>query len=195
MRTEAGPGRSKHDSRCRSGGGIDAGEPGGGEPPRRLSGSEAPRIARGGWRPKCRRAPQEPLHERRERCERQCAGIGAPGAALIRSMVQRRVTRQRNGAATALKAEARSAMPKASGAVRAGANAPALGGAGARRARREARARMGVAAPPTCARGNGPRRHRPLPGDDDAARDALRPMRCSGGPGCRAAGRGPRGCR
>ena len=29
----------------------------------------------------------------------------------------------------------------------------------------------------------------------DAARDALRPMRCSAGPGCRAAARGPRGCR
>ena len=29
----------------------------------------------------------------------------------------------------------------------------------------------------------------------DAARDALRPMRCSAGPGCRAAARGRRGCR
>ncbi len=30
---------------------------------------------------------------------------------------------------------------------------------------------------------------------NDAARDALRPMRCSAGPGCRAAAHGPRGCR
>ena len=36
---------------------------------------------------------------------------------------------------------------------------------------------------------NGPRRR------SDAARDALRTMRCSDGPGCRAAVRGPRGCR
>ena len=115
---------------------IDVGEPGGGEPPRRLSG--------GHCGAECAR-----------QCRADCAGIGAVRDALMRSMVQRRVTRQRNGAATAPKAEARSAMPEASGAVRAEANAPAIGevpgsksGAGSapsgarRRARREARARM-----------------------------------------------------
>ena len=142
---------------------IDVGEPGGGEPPRRLSGRHCGAHRARRCRAKCRRAPQERLHECRERCERQprivvrgtCAGIGAAADALMRSMVQRRVTRQRNGAATAPKAEARSAMPEASGAVRAEANAPAIGevpgsksGASSapsgarRRARREARARM-----------------------------------------------------
>ena len=53
--------------------------------------------------------------------------IGAAAYALMRSMVQRRVTRERNGAATAPKAGARSAMPEASGAVRAEATAPAIG--------------------------------------------------------------------
>ena len=172
---------------------IDAGEPGGGEPPRRLSG--------GHCGAECAR-----------QCRADCAGIGAVRGALMRSMVQRRVTRQRNGAATALTAEARSATPEASAAVRAEANAPAIGevpgsksGAGSapsgarRRARREARARMGVASARMCARENGPRRRR-LPrttirGSDDAARDALRTRRCSGGPGCRAAGPCRRGCR
>ena len=150
---------------------IDVGEPGGGEPPRRLSGRHCGAHRARRCRAKCRRAPQERLHECRERCERQprivvrgtCAGIGAAADALMRSMVQRRVTRQRNGAATAPKAEARSAMPpdrgpgqaQASRAVRAEANAPAIGevpgsksGASSapsgarRRARRVARARM-----------------------------------------------------
>ena len=141
---------------------IDAGEPGGGEPPRRLSGRHCGAHRARRCRAKCRRAPQERLHECRERCERQprigirgkCARIGGAADALMRSMVRRRVTRERNGAATALKAEARSAMPEASGAVRAEANAPAIGevpgsksGASSapsgarRRARRVARAR------------------------------------------------------
>ena len=42
----------------------------------------------------CRRAPQERLHECRERCGRHCAVVGAVADAHMRSMVQRRVTRQ-----------------------------------------------------------------------------------------------------
>lgn len=87
---------------------------------------------------------------------------------------------------------ARSAVASSGSSTGAG-SADAIGErqrAGAR-APREARARMGVAATPMCVCGNGPRRHR----SDDAARDALRPMRGTGGPGCRAAGRGPRDCR
>ena len=87
---------------------IDVGEPGGGEPPRRLSGGHCG------------------AHRARQ-CRADCAGIGAVRGALMRSMVQRRVTRRRNGAATALTAEARSATPEASAAVRAEANAPAIG--------------------------------------------------------------------
>ena len=79
---------------------IDAGEPGGPEPQRRLSGGH---------------------------CGAKCARSGAVGDALMRSMVRRHVTRQRNGAATAPKAEARSAMSAASGAVRVAAIAPAIG--------------------------------------------------------------------
>ncbi len=154
---KAAPGGQDGRIRGMSDGGIDAGEPGGGEPPRRLSGGRCGRSRGQSCAARCRRrrrcgakcgrAPQERPHECGGHCARwcasRCAAKPAPGDAPVRSTVRRRVSRQRNGAATAPKAEARSAMAEATGAVRAEANAPAIGErqrAGAR-ARREARAR------------------------------------------------------
>ena len=111
---KAGPAGQNPNSCCMKDREIDAGEPGGSEPPRRLSGGRRGANCARQCRAICGRAPQEC----RERCDRQQAGTGAVVDALMRSMVQRRVTRKRNCALTARKA----------------------------RARREARARFGAAA-------------------------------------------------
>ncbi len=95
-------------------GGIDAGEPGGGEPPRRLSGGACRHCRATKCRAKCRRAPRERLHE----WVGQCAGIGAVAGAFMRSMVRRPVTRK----------------PRI--AVRGRLHATAIGEAGAWRAKR-----------------------------------------------------------
>ena len=114
---EADPGRSRANCCCIFDGGIDAGEPGGGEPPRRVSGgarrggrcihaehdarARVPRIVVRGrtkrarsCRATCRPAPQERRHE----CGGQCAGIDAVAEALVRSMMRRRMTRLPTGA-------------------------------------------------------------------------------------------------
>ena len=105
------------------------------------------------------------------------SGPASPSA-VMPAVVQRPVTRQRNGAATAPKARARSAMPAASGAERAGA-----------RARREARARMTV---PSQHRRRERKRAAPPP-------ERRRGPRCAAvrlpSPGCRAGARGRRGSR
>ncbi len=101
-------------------------------------------------RTKCRRAPQERLHECRERCGRQRAGFGAVADAFMCSMVQRRVTRKPR-----IVVRGRlHAAPTASEASRSTSAA------------RSAREDDG-AARPMCARENGPRRRR----SDDAARE------------------------
>ena len=166
VRPKPGPGRSKPDSRCTGDREIDAGEPGGGEPPRRVSGRPR-RRERGHWceapcRADWRQHRQCRRQARRRKCGGRCAGIGADDDAPGQSMVQRRMTRTRN--------------------------ASAIGGAGAR-ARREARARCrrcrargvrtGKRTVPPPERRHGPRGA------------AVRPR----APGCRAGARGRRGSR
>ncbi len=168
------PGRQRARIRTRSDGGIDAGEPGGGEPSRRLS-EAAGQRSRGAFRTvvpmaevtnrdaACKHAPQERLHEERRQCTDRCPGIGAAGGAPMRSM------------------------------VRATANAPANGERSepehercAKRARGWRCRRYAVGA-----KRNGPRRRR----SDDAAREAVRIRRRSGPPGCRAGAPCRRGSR
>ena len=140
---------------------IDAGEPGGGEPPRRLSGGHCGAHCARRCRAKCRRAPQERLHECCERCEQHCGGIGTAGDAPMRSMVQRRVTRERNATAIGER-------------QRAGARAP-----------REARARMTVPPRHRCAHAETGRA-----AAGATTRPAMRcgqaAMRWTGMPSCRA---------
>ena len=85
---KTGPGRSEPDSCCTGDREIDAGEPGGSEPQRRLS--AGPRIVVRGRRcgAKCAR-----------QCGAVCARRGAAVVALTRSMVQRRVRRKPNAGA------------------------------------------------------------------------------------------------
>ena len=118
------------------------------------------------------------------------SGPASPSA-VMPAVVQRRVTRQRNGAATAPKAGACSAMPEASGAVRAAANASATGERqrGGARARREARARTTV--PPQHRRRERKRTAPPPERRRGPRCAAVRPP----SPGCRAGARGRRGSR
>ena len=172
------PAGRKPDLRCTGDREIDAGEPGGGEPPRRVSGRRCGAHCARQCRTKCGRAPQERLHECRERCERRprnavrgkCAGNGAVADALMRSMVQRRVTRQRNATAIGGRSEPEHER---------GAKRPR----GRRRRATDVRTRKRAAPPP------------PVAGDDGAARlcAAVRP-RCAE-PGCRAAAPCRRGSR
>ena len=70
---KAGPAGRIGDSRCMKDRKIDAGEAGGSEPLRRLSGRRCGAHCARQCRAKCKRAPQERLHECRERCDRQFA--------------------------------------------------------------------------------------------------------------------------
>ena len=70
---KAGPAGRIVDSRCMKDRKIDAGEPGGSEPPRRLSGRRCGAHCARQCRAKCGRAPQERPHECREHRDRQCA--------------------------------------------------------------------------------------------------------------------------
>ena len=94
---KAGPAGRIVDSRCMKDREIDAGEPGGSKPPRRLSGRRCGAHCARQCRAKCGRAPQERPHECREHCDRQCAEGGAVADALSRSAVHRPGTRTPNG--------------------------------------------------------------------------------------------------
>ncbi len=82
------PGRRGYEIGCIHDGEIDAGEPGGGEPPRRVSGRWG-RHERGrrceAPCPACRRARRQSC---RGKCGGRCAGIGAAVDAPMRSMVR-----------------------------------------------------------------------------------------------------------
>ena len=167
------PGRQRHRIGCIHDGGIDAGEPGGGKPPRRVSGR--PRRRERGQR--CEAPCRAGQRQRRHSCGHcrtaQCAGNGAAGDAPMRSMVQRRVTGTRNATVNGERQR----------------DPGSLSGAGSARARREARARYrrcrargvrtGKRTVPPPQRRHGPRGA------------AVRPR----APGCRAGARGRRGSR
>ena len=133
---------------------------------------------------------RRPGHVRRNRRSRRCTHA-QHGAAARNAAAERRGDGAEGGSA---QRDAGGVRSGASGSERTGdRRSPRIEVRGKLRDERGAkRARgCGVAAPPMCERGNGPRRRR----SDDAARDALRTKRCSGGPGFRAAGPCPRGCR
>ena len=71
---KAAPGGQDGQSSGRSAGGIDAGEPGGGDPPRRLSGGRCGRSRRQSCAARCRR---------RSRCRARCAAKPAPADARV----------------------------------------------------------------------------------------------------------------
>ncbi|MDE0006063.1 MAG: hypothetical protein OXQ29_25510 [Rhodospirillaceae bacterium] len=80
--------------------GIDAGEPGGGEPPRRVSGGPGWRE-RGQWcEAPCRAVPRQcrqwVRQSRRRQCTGPCTKTGVTGGAPTRSVVRQPVMRRLN---------------------------------------------------------------------------------------------------
>ena len=112
---KAGPAGRIVDSRCMKDREIDAGEPGGSKPPRRLSGRRCGAHCARQCRAKCGRAPQERPHECREHRDRQCAEVGAVGRCTCAKHSAQAVSASANGEPRACAGEAGARRAKRGG--------------------------------------------------------------------------------